>query len=188
MRIGIDAGHGGVNEKGVYVTPGKRSFIPIDGEWFYEGVNNRIYAKEYAKVLEQYGHEVVFITDPNDYKDVPLSTRVTIANSKDLDLLVSIHSNAAKDFRPRGYEVWTAKNASQKSNLYADAWINQMKKKFPHLKNRGHRKADFTIIKRTNCPAILLEIEFHSNTDAVRLMRTWEYTFQTAIVLAESLK
>jgi hypothetical protein len=41
MRIGLDAGHGGL-KNGVYQTAGKRSNHPVDGEVFYEGVNNRL--------------------------------------------------------------------------------------------------------------------------------------------------
>ena len=187
MRIGIDCGHGGLDEKGNYVTAGKRSPHPVDGQWFYEGVNNRIYGKEYAKVLQKFGHEVVFITDPNDYKDVPLSTRVTIANSKDLDLLVSIHSNAANNTNARGYEVFTSQNSGYISNLAADNWIKEMSETFPDLRNRGHKKANFAIIKRTICPAILLELEFHTNDEAVRLLRSWEFRFKTSLVLANAI-
>ena len=61
MRIGIDCGHGGLDENGNYVTAGKRSPHPVDGKWFYEGVNNRKYGIEYAQVLEKFGHEVVFM-------------------------------------------------------------------------------------------------------------------------------
>lgn len=190
MRIGLDAGHGGINEKGEYVTSGKRSPFPIDDEWFYEGVNNRIYAKEYKRVLEQYGHEVAFVIDPDDYKDVPLSTRVSIVNQMNLDLLVSIHSNAGPEGNTtaRGYEVFVSPNASQKSLIYAERWIREMQKRFPELNNRGRKSANFSMVSRTNCPAMLLELEFHSNPDAVRLLRTWEFRLQTAIALAESLK
>jgi N-acetylmuramoyl-L-alanine amidase len=186
MRIGLDPGHGGL-KNGVYQTAGKRSLNPVDGDWFYEGVNNRIYAKEYAKVLEKAGHEVVFIVDPDDPTDVPLSTRVTIANAKDLDLLVSIHSNAASNTSARGFEVFTAPNASKMSNMYADEWIKQMRAMFPELRNRGHKKSNFTMIARPTCPAILLELEFHSNDDAVRLLRDWEFRLHTAIVLRKTV-
>jgi N-acetylmuramoyl-L-alanine amidase len=187
MRIGLDAGHGGL-KNGVYQTAGKRSLHPVDGEVFYEGVNNRLYAKKYATVLTNLGHEVVYIVDPTDPTDVPLSTRVTIANAKDLDLLVSIHSNAAGTPSARGYEVFTAPNASATSKKAADLWITEMQRSFPTLKNRGHKTANFTMIARPKCPSILLELEFHSNDEAVRLLRSWEFSLQTALVLSRVVK
>ena len=193
MRIGIDCGHGGLDEQGNYVTPGKRSLHPVDGEVFYEGVNNRKYGIEYAKVLEKFGHEVVFIVDPYDYKDVPLSTRATIANSKDLDLLVSIHSNAArvpkglKTSTARGYGVYISPQASSRTHEVADLWSKEMSETFPDLKNRGKKERLFTMVHRTICPAILLELEFHTNDEAVRLLRSWEFRFKTALVLANAI-
>lgn len=193
MRIGIDMGHGGVDPKtGKYVTSGKRSNHPVDGKVFYEGVNNRSYGKEWAELLEKHGHEVVFITDPNDFVDVPLSTRVTIANSKDLDLLVSIHSNAARDSKARGHEVFTSPGET-KSDLFAEEWGKEFIDTLPDIKYRfGQGKAYdkeelFTIITKTHCPAILIELEFHTNDDAVRLMRSWDFRLKTGLCLCRAV-
>jgi N-acetylmuramoyl-L-alanine amidase len=191
MRIGIDAGHGGL-KNGVYQTSGKRSLHPVDGEVFYEGVNNRLYAKEWGDILEKFGHEVVYIVDPNDPTDVPLSTRVTIANSKDLDLLVSIHSNAAANPTARGHEVFTCIGET-KSDEYAKAWGMEFKHTFPKIKYRHGQKgaldkeALFTMVTKTTCSAILIELEFHTNDEAVRLMRNWEFRFKTGLCLARSI-
>jgi N-acetylmuramoyl-L-alanine amidase len=151
-------------------------------------VNNRLYAKEWGEVLTKLGHEVVYIVDPNDPTDVPLSTRVSIANSKDLDLLVSIHSNAAGTPSARGYEIFTAPTASATSKKAADLWITEMQRSFPSLKNRGHKTANFTMVARPKCPSILLELEFHTNDEAVRLLRSWEFRFKTALVLSRVVK
>jgi len=192
MRIGLDSGHGGL-KNGVYQTAGKRSLYPVDGEVFYEGVNNRLYAKEWGDVLTKLGHEVVYIVDPNDPADVPLATRVTIANAKDLDLLVSIHSNAAADPKARGHEVFTSIGET-KSDEYAKAWGMEFKETFPSIKYRHGKKgkldkeAAFTIITKTNCPAILIELEFHTNDEAVRLMRGWEFRFKTGLCLNRALR
>jgi N-acetylmuramoyl-L-alanine amidase len=193
MKIGLDAGHGGL-KNGVYQTAGKRSLHPVDGEVFYEGVNNRLYAKEWGEVLTKLGHEVVYIVDPNDPTDVSLSTRVTIANSKNLDLLVSIHSNAArlekgvKTSPARGYGVYISPNASKATHKYANAWMEEMSDSFPILKNRGKKERLFTMVHKTRCPAILLELEFHTNDDAVRLLRSCEFRFKTSLVLSRAIK
>ena len=192
MRIGIDAGHGGL-KNGVYQTKGKRSLHPVDGEVFYEGVNNRLYAKEWGALLEKYGHEVVYIVDPDDPTDVPLSTRVTIANSKDLDLLVSIHSNGAKSSKARGHEVFTSIGET-KSDEYAEAWGKEFIDTFPDItyrfgQGKAHDKeAKFTMVTATKCPAILIELEFHTNDDAVRLMRSWDFRLKTGLCLCRALK
>lgn len=199
MRIGIDMGHGGIDPKtGKYVTSGKRSLHPVDGKMFYEGVNNRLYGKEWEKVLTNYGHDVVFVTDPNDYKDVSLTQRVRTANSLELDLLISIHSNGASDPTVRGHEVFTSPGFDY-SDEFAEVWGRRFIEKFPHIPYRyGKSKAFdkeklFTIIAgnrhvKPNYNAILIELDFHTNDDAVRELRDWHFRLQTAICCAEALK
>lgn len=197
MRIGLDAGHGGL-KNGIYQTKGKRSNHPVDGEWFYEGVNNRIYAKHWAQLLEKYGNEVVFITDPNDYVDVPLTERVRIANSLNLDLLVSIHSNAASSSNARGHEVFTSPGET-KADIFAKYWGDEFKSTFPdiayrHGKSGANDKEElFTIIAgnrhiKPNYEGILIELEFHTNDDAVRLMRGWDFRFRTGLCLCRAIE
>ena len=199
MKIGIDMGHGGINPiTGKYVTPGKRSPNPVDGEVFYEGVNNRRFGKAWGEALEREGNEVVYITDPNDYKDINLTTRVRIANAHNLDFLISIHSNGATDKRARGHEVFTSIGHTA-SDIFADIWGEEWKEEFPELKYRhgkqgaNGKEALFTIIAGNrhvtpNYEALLVELEFHTNDDAVRLMRTDEFLNRTIKVLLHTVR
>ena len=58
----LDAGHGGFNEDGLYVTPGKRSPIWADGSQYFEGVGNRLIRREIALMLEQKGIAYHYVT------------------------------------------------------------------------------------------------------------------------------
>ena len=84
--------------------------------------------------------------------------------------------------------MFTTEKSSKESKKFADNWIEEMELTFPELRNRGHKKANFTIIKRTTCPAILIELEFHTNDDAVRLLRSWEFRLKTGLCLCRALK
>ena len=67
----LDPGHGGMDpETKKYVTPGKRSNHPVDDQIFYEGVNNRITAKEWGTILQNLGFKVEFTVTPDNYRDI----------------------------------------------------------------------------------------------------------------------
>ncbi len=176
----IDAGHGGIHPTTKeYVTAGKRS---PDGK-FYEGVNNRINAKLIVTDLNSQGinSELLFDT----WRDVSLSQRVKkvneLAKEKDV-VLISIHSDAASNdwSSAKGISVYTSKGHTR-SDDYATIMYNELEERFKDITNmRPDRFSDgdpdkesqFYILTKTTCPAMLLELGFHTNKEEVELMQT----------------
>ncbi|PHS24297.1 MAG: N-acetylmuramoyl-L-alanine amidase [Robiginitomaculum sp.] len=91
--IVIDAGHGGKDPG----TVGKRQRE--------KNVNLRA-AKALKKRLEKSGHYLVRLTRSSDIY-VPLVDRVRFARTQEADLLISLHSDAARNTRARGASVYT---------------------------------------------------------------------------------
>lgn len=199
----LDPGHGGLNDAGVYVTAGKRSRHAVDGSVFYEGHEMRKYAKEWATILTNLGYEVAFTVDPSDYTDVPLSERTRRINeeiSNRRAVLVSIHSNADSDSSPHpgrasGKEVYTSVGVTPSDHL-AKFYVEEFKKSsmgdFRVRKDMSDgfpdKEANFWMLTRTKCPAILVELGFHTNDQDVRMMRRWDYRLQTGLALARAIK
>lgn len=169
----LDAGHGGVNPiTKEYVTSGKRSTV-LDAV-YYEGVGNRDIVKRAAKLLNDKGIDTLFTVNPDNYKDVSLSTRVKIANShyfkyNKMPILISVHSNGYKTSSAHGTEVFTSPGTT-KSDHIATIWMEEFSKEFPTIRKRTDfddgdidKEAKFTIINKTKCPAILIESMFHTN-------------------------
>lgn len=189
MKIILDAGHGGLLD-GVYQTAGKRSLTEIDGEWYYEGVGNRRFVREIASGLRVYGYDVGYTVRPEDPTDISLKDRVEIVNEiakKEEAILISIHSNGYVNEQANGHEVFTCVGASSKSDLLADLWLDNYFK-LVKQKNRGHKKANFYMIKNTICPAILIELAFHTNPEEVRLLRSWEYKIDVSLAVLNTIK
>jgi len=193
----LDPGHGGINPlTKKYVTAGKRSLHEVDGSFYYEGVGNRVFAREWAKILKTHGYHVEFTVDPDNWKDVPLYKRTKKANeiaAKNDAILFSIHSNGAKSSLARGVEAFTYFGKS-KSDKIADALLKNFSERFPNIPLRTDltdgdldKEANFAMIRETSCPAILLEMAFHTNDDDVRMLRDWNYRLQTGIVLVNTL-
>lgn len=174
----LDAGHGGVinNE---YVTPGKRSPIWPDGSQYFEGVGNRNIVKLMRNRLIEKGIENIDILDGTQ-EDVPLHDRVYKANqlyyNDNRCVYVSIHSNGFTKESAHGYSIYTSKGETR-SDAFADVFYKNMSTYFPGHKARKDftdgdpdKEANFYVIKKTNCPAVLIENFFMTNYRECKLL------------------
>ena len=168
MRILLDAGHG-------IDTLGKRS---PDGAFLEYKWNREVAELAYA-LLEEHGFDVDFVV--TETNDIPLKTRVRRVNevcnlhgSQNV-LLLSIHSNAAGMgttwMNAKGWSCYTTKGVT-KSDRVASCLYDAFEEEF---KDRTIRRdlsdgdpdweEDFYIIKKTSCPAVLLENFFYDNKE-----------------------
>lgn len=116
--------------------------------------------------------------------DVPLATRSARANAiarrnglKNC-LFISVHINAAgADGRwhdATGFTAWVAQNASRNSKTFARLVTAEMKarglggNRAPNP--LGYHTANFAVIRRTDCPAVLTENLFQDNRTEVRYL------------------
>lgn len=171
----LDPGH-------AVTTPGKRSPIKEDGTRFYEYQSNREIADLLADMLRSYGITVFFTTDStrDGDKDVSLTERAKrandyIKNSGKKGIFVSIHSNAFGDGKSfndaKGWCCYTTKGQNNSDKL-ADSLYYYAEQIFPDAgKNVKHQYGDgdpdyeenFTVIYKSNYPAILTESFFYTN-------------------------
>ena len=99
------------------------------------------------------GHQVIDTT-PKDTEAESLSGRAKRANAAKADFFVSLHFNAGGG---TGTEVFTtsssgAKKQAQKASANVAKTLG--------LKNRGHKTANFTVLVKTDMPAMLVETCF----------------------------
>jgi N-acetylmuramoyl-L-alanine amidase len=185
----IDAGHGGLNAVGEYTTPpttGKRfdhkdkslCFHGIaQNSVFYEGVSNRIFARQFARELQALNIPCLPIFD--DVADTALSARTNLANALHTaynrnTLLVSLHSNASSKGAARGWEIYTSAGQTRSDALAAhiqSATLPLMQTQ--SIQNRGTREANFHMLTASAMPAVLIETLFFDNLqDALLLNNT----------------
>lgn len=154
---------------------GKRS---PDG-LFREYKWSREVLKELKEKLKQKGYEV-FETNASD-REIGLTKRADNANKiqRKNKLVISLHSNAASNGQwsnARGYSIYTTKGQT-KSDEYAQIFLEELKRAFPEIKGRFDlsdgdldMEENFTILQKTNCPAILIEWLFQDNKEDVKLL------------------
>ena len=168
MLILIDPGHG-------IDTSGKRS---PDGK-FLEYLWNRQIADLLIDRFMVMGIDAsLVVTETND---ISLSTRVQRVNKMCSKIgasniiLLSIHSNAAGDgskwMSAQGLSCYTSKGET-KSDVIAECLYDAFETEFAEKKIRkdmsdGDRdwEENFYVLKKSKCPAVLLENFFYDNRD-----------------------
>ena len=178
----LDPGHGGMISDGQnglkYATAPAKMFTHPDGLVIYEGVFNRQVIQFVKDIMKGKGMKYYDVVD-SEY-DIPLSERVTKANtffSKDKRCgYFSMHGNAANS-QAHGIEIFTSKGETQ-SDKYATVIMESIMRKFPDEKFRLDtwsdgdidKEANYYVLRKTNMPAVLLEMWFFDNfKDAMKM-------------------
>lgn len=174
-NIVLDYGHGGLDKEGNYTTAPGKMFRHRDGRVAYEGVINRQVGGLVRAYLRSHQLEYNIITtvDEDDSRDISLSQRVRVANRYNPaeTIYISIHSNASESHQGRGFEIYTTKGTTR-SDLLATRIGDQVKKlydqvglklRFDHSDGDLDKEVDFYVLRKTRCPAVLLECLFFDN-------------------------
>lgn len=183
LNVDIDAGHG-IN------TAGKRTPDGSMREYEFNSVVARYVAEELTGYVTAAGKPVItrFVHDVTGARDIPLSERVSFANRLPADVYVSIHANAYGSTwnDANGIETYAAVVASETSVRLAKAVQNALIKS-TGLRDRGVKRADFTVIRQTKMPAILVEAGFMTNRTEAALLKSDSYRRTVARAIVEGL-
>jgi len=195
----IDPGHGGGNT-------GTRSTLDGSMEKGY----TLDWALRLAPLLESAGWRVL-LTRTNDL-ELPLSDRVDFSNTNQADLFLSLHFNASGGgsvqsgietycLTPTGlpsgltreYDDDVAQvfpnNRFDAENLRWALRLHSSLLKFTDANDRAVRRARFMgVLRRQECPAVLLEAGYLSNPAEARLIATGEYRQKLAEAVAAALQ
>ena len=170
----LDNGHGDE-------TPGKRSPDGTFREWRW----NRDFVKKLQVRLENEGY-TVFVIVPED-NDISLTARANRANKIINEygagncIFISIHVNAAgigNWMNATGWSAWTTKGKTNSDKL-AECLCNACALEGIKLRtdiSDGDKdyEANFTVIYKTNCPAVLTENLFMDNKSDLAILKSEE--------------
>lgn len=178
--IVVDAGHGGID-------PGNTSY---SGRYFEKDINLRV-SNMLARELRKRGFKVL-MTRTDDTK-IPLYDRAKFANENDADFFISIHQNASENSRHAGYETLYANKYDdpQKQERQGELLnsVHQSIVENIDLRDRGIKEDyDVVVLRETNCPAVLLEMGFLTNSAEEKKVIDSGYQKTVVVNVAESLK
>lgn len=147
--IVIDAGHGGT-DFGATVN----------------GISEKNITQQIANKIEDLHldsdtFEILIIRAADE--NMSIEDRAKMVNQINPDLFVSLHINSSKNSADNGINAYVSPKTDnyQKSKVIADILLNEVCS--PKLTKGKVQDANFVVLKKTTCPAVLLEIGFMSN-------------------------
>jgi N-acetylmuramoyl-L-alanine amidase len=171
MRVVVDAGHGGRDPGAISVLgfPEKDVVLPV--------------SLEVARLLRAQGVDVRLTR--KDDRFIELNERADMANRLKADLFVSVHADSCGKPSPCGFSMYVARAAGAASCRAAKTLRGELAEL--GLKDRGVRRADFRVLVRTACPAVLVELGFLSNPAEARQLKARRHQDRLAAAIAEGI-
>jgi N-acetylmuramoyl-L-alanine amidase len=126
---------------------------------FREKAINLAVARQLASILTERGFHVVMTRDQDVFLEK--EERAGVANRCNADLFVSIHADSAESRSLNGFTVYTSRGAGSQSRWAARAIVEAMGR--TGLDSNGVREADYVVLVKTDCPAVLVEVGYLSN-------------------------
>ncbi|MTI60701.1 MAG: hypothetical protein FH762_12165 [Firmicutes bacterium] len=176
FKVVVDPGHGSIDTGTSY------------GEIYEKDINLTV-ALLVAEELEKV-NIIPILTRKKDIlymnsRQKDIRHRPEIANKNKADLFISIHANNFPSSQPSGSQVFY-KPGSEESRKLAEE-IQQELIKLRKANHRSIKNGDFYVLKKAQCPAVLIETGFLSNpTDRERLTDP-VYQKQLAIALKNGI-
>ena len=167
----IDAGHGGHD-------PGT-----ISAGGIYEKDINLQVAAKVAGILGQKGVGVVMTRQQDQF--IELEERADIANRRNADLFVSIHSDSAPDQSIQGFTVYVSRAASPEA--YRAASDISQALATTGSESHGIREADYKVLVNTSGPAVLIELGYISNAQDCAHLRDPAYQNRLARAITNGI-
>ena len=172
-KLVIDLGHGGNDPGAIGLNKTYESNIVL------------AIGKELDKLLKNYDLEVKFTRLSDTY--LSLSERVKIANDFKADYFLSIHINSSTDKSVRGTEIWQYSNKNNKLNKFSNKLCKDISNIF-NIRNRGVKfSQNFFVLKNTNMPSALIEVDFISNIDAEKDLNISDNIKAIALAIKDNL-
>ena len=164
IKVFIDAGHGG-KDSGASGNGLKEKDVVLS------------IATKLGALLNGRGISIKYSRTTDTY--LSLEERARLANAWGADLFVSIHANSATS-SVRGTECYTHPTANTATKTLSENVSRAIASKFG-ISNRGHKEANFAVLRLSNMPAILVETAFISNSSDANLLNTRQADFSIAI-------
>ncbi len=189
--IVLDPGHGGKDHGGI-------------GARYREKNITLQLAKKVGDLLRRSGYNILYTRSGDQY--LTLSQRSAFANARKAQLFLSLHVNATRDKSVTGIETYaispsgTPSTSAQRAdsdrytgnrydryNILLAACIHRKMILGTKAKDRGVKRARFQVLRETNCPAVLLEIGFISNSAEERKLGSDAYLNTLARAIADGV-
>lgn len=177
IKVAIDPGHGAYDSGAVGPTGVKEKDVTLS------------VGLKLGDILSRNGIEVIYTRTSDDCpwpsdKSTELQMRCDIANNANADYFVSIHANSATQ-AATGTETYYSRDTSAGIPLATNIQKEIIKE--TGSKDRGIKPCGFYVVKNTNMPAVLVELEFLSNPKKEQMLNNSVYQQKYAEAIARGI-
>lgn len=153
-------------------------------------------AERMRAILTRHGVAVTFTRsgadNPTGKADTnDLQYRCDVANAiKDLDLFVSLHTNAAGSGwgSARGWEIYASSPGDTAGrNIAAKAIAKRVREAGVTVHGEAVKHERFYVLKNTTAPAVLIEHGFHTSKEDVALLKSADYRKKLAVAQCKGI-
>jgi N-acetylmuramoyl-L-alanine amidase len=116
---------------------------------------------------------------------ISLADRVEMAESKNIDVVVSIHFNTSKDPSESGIKTYFKPECEKSKSLDNLFHANVIASNL--IKDNGGDPGVFFVLKNSPVPAILIDVGYLTNEEDLKLIKNDEFKVKFASVLSETL-
>lgn len=171
--IVIDAGHGG-DDNGAMLNG-------LQEKTIVETIAKKIKAQNKNENLD------IVLLREGDHS-MELSERVSIINTLNPNLVISLHINASKDLNKNGVDAYISSNKVfyDQSKENAEVIIEKIGTEF--LVKGTVKETPFYILKNSNCPALTLEVGYLSNQNDRNYISSEKGQDEIAAKILEAVK
>ncbi|MCM1173386.1 MAG: N-acetylmuramoyl-L-alanine amidase CwlD [Clostridium sp.] len=184
ITVVVDAGHGGND-------PGK---VGVGGT--LEKDINLSVALKLKTELEKRGIKVILtresdtslaIEGATNKKTSDMNKRMEITNSARANLLVSVHQNSFTDPKVKGAQVFYYKNSKESEDIAVTVQAELVSSLDKDNKRKAKANNDYYVLRKSTCPAIIVECGFLSNSEEEAKLISEEYQQDVAEAIAEGI-
>lgn len=171
--IVIDAGHGGHDHGASYTKWNEKDIV--------EQISKKVFEQNDPSTVE-----IVLLRDTDNY--ISLTDRINKINELNPDLVISLHINANIKTETSGIEAYVSeistnhKEAKEQAEKLLKAIANDK------IQSRGVKQANFMVLKKSNCPAVTLELGFISNENDRKYITSEEGQNEIAANIVKSFQ
>ena len=152
-----------------------------------QGLKEKDLSLDYASYIsaELLKNKVDVIQTRTEDEFISLTERVGMAESKSIDVVISIHFNASKDPSESGLK--TNFKPGCKKSLALDSLFHSKVLASNLIKDNGGKPWKFFILKNSPVPAMIIEVGYLTNEEEVKLINDDNFKVKFANILSETL-
>lgn len=154
------------------------------------GTQEKIIVESIAKKIKSQNSndnlEIVLLREGDQFME--LGERVSTINKLNPNLVISLHINSSKDSNKNGVEAYISSNTKfyDQSKISAEKVLEKITTE--NLSKGKVSEANFFILKKSNCPAVSLEIGYLSNEKDRKYVSSEKGQNEIAAKILETIK